>query len=147
MLAASCAELAHAGLRRQLVLVAVLAQEPEQAVQLRDGLPARRLDRGQRLLRLGLIAVDHEARGARLDAHHAHVVRDDVVQLARDPHALLEHRPPRVLLALALGLQRRAPRPTRPARSARAGAKPASHAIANSPGVTRNSPAAWFGSL
>ena len=64
-----------------------------------------RLDRGQRLLRLGRIAVDHDARGAGLDAHHAHVVGDDVVQLARDPHALLEHRAPRVLLALALGLQ------------------------------------------
>ena len=63
------------------------------------------LDRGQRVLRLGLIAVDHDARGAGLDPHHAHVVGDDVVQLARDPHALGEHGAPRVLLALALGLQ------------------------------------------
>ena len=49
----------------------------------------------------------HDApRGAGLDAHHADVVGDDVVQLARDPYALLEHRPAGVLLALALELGR-----------------------------------------
>ena len=52
---------------------------------------------------LGL-AGHHASRRAGLDAHDADVVGDDVVQLARDAHPLLEHGPPRVLLALPLQL-------------------------------------------
>ena len=44
--------------------------------------------------------------GADLQHHHAHGVGDDVVQLARDPRALLGDRDPRRRLALALGLGR-----------------------------------------
>ena len=56
----------------------------------------------QRRGRLRRLAVHHDPRRPGLDAHHADVVGDDVVQLARDPHPLVEHRPARVLLALAL---------------------------------------------
>ena len=42
--------------------------------------------------------------GPDLEHHHAHGVGDDVVQLARDPRALLGHRDPRGGLSLALGM-------------------------------------------
>ena len=99
-------QLREVGLRRQRVVLALAAQEAEQPVQLDDGLPAGRLDRAERLLRLVGPPRHHPPRRARLDAHHADVVGHDVVQLARDPDALLEHRPARVLLALALQLGR-----------------------------------------
>jgi hypothetical protein len=41
---------------------------------------------------------------ADLEDHHAHRVGDDVVQLARDPCALLGHRDARGRFALAFGL-------------------------------------------
>ena len=84
-------KLTQARARSQIVQVAGLPQESEQAVQLPHRLSARDLDRGQRLLRLDTVTVDHDPGGAGLDAHHAHVVGDDVMQLPRDPHALLEH--------------------------------------------------------
>ena len=99
-------ELGEIRLRRQLVGLVRPAQEAEQPVQLDDGLAARGLDRAQDLLRLLGLAFHHAPGGACLDAHHADVMRDDVVQLARDPHALLEHRAPGVLLPLPLELGR-----------------------------------------
>ena len=92
MPAASRGSSPRPGLRRQIVAVTGLSEEPEQAVQLQDRLAAGRLDRAQRLLGLVAIAVEHDPGGARLDAHHADVVGDDVVQVTRDPHPLLEHR-------------------------------------------------------
>ena len=99
-------QLREVGLRRQLVGLVGAAEEAEQAVQLDDGLPAGGLDRAERLL--GLVGLPrHDApRRAGLDAHDADVVGDDVVQLARDPHALLEHGAAGVLLPLALQLGR-----------------------------------------
>ena len=44
--------------------------------------------------------------GADLEDHHADGVGDDVVELARDPRALLRHRDPRRGLTLPLGLGR-----------------------------------------
>ena len=90
----------------QWIGVPRLAQEAEQPVQLLHRVAARQLDRGQRLLRLLRVPVDDDAPGAGLDAHHADVVGDDVVQLPGDPHALLKHRAASVLLAFALSIGR-----------------------------------------
>ena len=50
------------------------------------------------------VAVQHAPRRSGLDDHDRDVVRDDVVQLARDPRALGEHRRAVALGALALEL-------------------------------------------
>ncbi len=97
-------QLCKVGLRREIVGLLRTAEKAEQAVELEDGLAARVLDRAQHLHRLLRPALQHAAGGAGLDTHHADVVRDDVVQLPRDSHALLEHSPPRVLVALSLEL-------------------------------------------
>ena len=52
--------------------------------------------------RLGQLVPD----GADLEHHHADGVGDDVVELARDPRALLRHRDARCCLTLALGPDR-----------------------------------------
>ena len=49
-----------------------------------------------------LLGAQRVALGAGLDDHHADVVGDDVVQLARDARALLGHRLVRAQLVLAL---------------------------------------------
>ena len=53
-------------------------------------------------------ALEHAPLGAGLHDHHRDVVRDRVVQLARDPRPLLDDCLPRRDVALALG-QLRAP--------------------------------------
>ena len=70
----------------------------------RDGLAAGLLDAGQRLalaLARGVVA-QQPAHAARLQDHHGHAVGDGVVQLARDPRALLDDRGAGLLLALEL---------------------------------------------
>ena len=76
--------------------------DAEQSSQLGQRLAARRLDRAQRLARtLGMGREDVGAR-SRLQNHHAHVVGDHVVQLARDARPLLGDGHPRPLLLLFL---------------------------------------------
>ena len=94
--------LLDAGLRLELLAVAVAAQHPEQPARLGQRLAAGLLDRGQRLARRRLLGAERVALGARLDDHHADVVGHEVVQLARDARALLGHRLVRAQLVLAL---------------------------------------------
>ena len=101
-------------------VVAVAAHRAEQAAHLGERRAAGPLDAPQRLRVLGQLAGQLVADGADLEHHHADRVRDDVVQLARDPGALLGDRDAGRRVALPLGLRSRAPRPPRPARRARA---------------------------
>jgi hypothetical protein len=80
----------------------VVSDDAEQAPQLVQRAAARFLDSPDRLTRALRIRVEDLAGGCRLHDHHAHVVRDDVVQLARDPRALLGRGPPDPLLAVVL---------------------------------------------
>jgi len=95
-------ELAEPGPWAHIVAIIGLAQEAKQLVQLIDSLPAGRFDGGERCTRRGWIARQHDACRAGLHAHHADVMSNDIVQLAGDPHALIEHRTTRALLTLKL---------------------------------------------
>ena len=92
------AEALERRLRGVLGVLAVGAQDAQQPAHLGQRLAARGLDGAQRADRGLGVAVEHAPRRAGLDDHHRDRVRDDVVQLARDPHALARHR-----VALALG--------------------------------------------
>ena len=97
-------EAVEPGLRHELGLVPVAAHRGQQAAHLGergaagllDALSASRSSPSA----VGQLVPDR----ADLEHHHAHRVGDDVVQLARDPCALLRHRDARRRLALALGL-------------------------------------------
>ena len=65
------------------------AQHAERAAHLLERGLARPLDRLQRLARALGVAVEHALRALGVHDHHPDAVRDDVVQLARDPRALL----------------------------------------------------------
>ena len=100
---------------------------------------AQRADRG-----VG-VAVEHAARRAGLHDHDRDRVRDDVVQLARDPHALARHRVALALAALALellGARRRARRSGARGRGRRA---PAPSSRAKSTTGKTTSPTVWSG--
>ena len=92
------------GLRSERELLVAAAQDAEQPPQLAERLAAGLLDRGDggaRALGVGR----HGALGGRgLHEHDRDVVGDDVVQLARDPRALAEHRRRLALGAVALDL-------------------------------------------
>ena len=64
------------------------------------------LDAPERLAVLGERVGELVPDGADLEHHHADRVGDDVVELARDPRALLRDGDARRRLALALGLDR-----------------------------------------
>ena len=81
-------------LRRERV-GCVAAQHPDQAAHLGQRAAADLLDRLEHLSRRPVRLVEHTALGARLHDHHRDVVRDRVVQLARDPRPLFDHRLPR----------------------------------------------------
>src|SRR5204863_3651013 len=81
------------------------AQDSEQPAQLDQRLTTARLDRAESAARL-LRVVKQARPGLRLHDHHAHAVRDHVVELAGDPPALLGDRRPRLLLPLALQARR-----------------------------------------
>jgi hypothetical protein len=93
-------DLLQSGLRAQLWLPGLLPEHAEQAVELRERLPGADLDRLQRLLGFP-VHVPGYARRAGLDGHEADVVRDHVVQLARDAQPLVLHRLPARCLRLA----------------------------------------------
>jgi hypothetical protein len=67
----------------------VRTQHTEQPAHLGQGLPSGGLDLGQHGPGLVPRLVDHEVPVPGLNGDHAHAVRDDVVQLARDPEAFL----------------------------------------------------------
>ena len=100
------AEVAQARLRRERELVVGAPQHPEQPAHLGHRGAAGGLDRREHLARLRPLVAERPALGARLHDHDREVVRDDVVQLARDPRALLGDREPRRVVALVLELDR-----------------------------------------
>ena len=99
-------EAVEARLGRELDVVAVAAHRAEQAAHLGERRAAGLLDAVERIRvlgeRLGKLVPD----GADLEHHHADGVGDDVVELARDPRALLGDGDARRRLALPLGLRR-----------------------------------------
>ena len=91
-----------ARLRRQRRSFLRPAQDADQSAHLGQRLAAGLLDDLERLSLLLLIRVQPSPHRARLDGHHAHAVPDDVVQLARDPGALLGDGSPSLCLLFAL---------------------------------------------
>ncbi len=81
----------------------------------------------------GLRRLEGPPCGACLDHHHAQAVGDGVVQLARDPRALVGDRQPRVLLALRLELRVAQPQLLD-------GLAPASDEVAEQPDGTADDP-------
>ena len=92
--------------RRRLVRSGVVGvrvpgtEHPDRALQLGDGLPPTGLDVGDGGARLVRAVVEQPVRDAGPDPHQHDVVRDDVVELPRDPEPLLEHGAPLVRPAL-----------------------------------------------
>jgi hypothetical protein len=100
-------ELLEPRLRRERRVRVLLGPDhPEQAAELAQRLAARRLDRRQRRPRPRRLRVKDVGARRRLNDHHAHVVRDHIVQLTRDPGLLARHRAARLLLPLALEADR-----------------------------------------
>ena len=99
-------EAVEAGLRPELHFVPVVSHRGQEASHLGERRAAGALDAPERFAvlveRVGELVPD----GADLEHHHADGVRDDVVELACDPRALLRDRDAGRCLALALGLDR-----------------------------------------
>ena len=91
---------------RQRELLVAAPQYAEQPAQLVERLAPGHLDGGDRAARPLGIARGGAPRGLGLHEHDRHVVGDDVVQLARDPRALLEDGRALALRAVALDLGR-----------------------------------------
>ena len=94
------------GLRRPRLLLVVVPQHPEQPAHLAERLLARALDRVERRARRLGIGTEHLAPATRLDDDDRDRVRDDVVELASDPRALLRDGDSRPLVLVALELDR-----------------------------------------
>ena len=99
-------EAVEAGLRGEFDVVTVATHGGQETAHLGKRCAARPLDAPERLAVLGQRIGKLVPHGADLEHHHADGVRDDVVELARDPRALLCHRDACGRLALALGLDR-----------------------------------------
>ena len=107
-------ELVHvleARLRRERRRLLRPPEHADEAAHLGERLAARLLDHLQRLALALLLGLEQAPHAGRLHRHHADTVADDVVELARDPRALLGDGRARLLLALALGRAQRAPPP------------------------------------
>ena len=87
----------------RLIAVIGRAQAVNQLVDLLDRLARDLLDRGQRRADRAGIAVLQQARATGLHEDHVDRVRGGVVQVPRDPIALLGHREPTLARGLALG--------------------------------------------
>jgi hypothetical protein len=85
-------EIGDTGLGRKLPLGGVTAHDPEQAACLCECFASRFLDSEDCLARTLAIRAQQHARAARLHGHHAHTLRDHVVQLVRDPGPLVGDR-------------------------------------------------------
>ena len=97
------AETLERRLRGVLGVLALGAQDVQQAAHLGERLAARRLHGAQRADRGAGVAVQGAPRRSRLDDHDRDVVGDDIVQLECDPRALGEHR--RVVAPGAVALE------------------------------------------
>jgi hypothetical protein len=84
-------------------LVRVTAEHAEQPAHLRERTAAALLDRLQHLARRGVRLTEHAPLGTCLEDDHRDVVRDHIVQLARDPRTLLDNCFTCSDVALALG--------------------------------------------
>ena len=91
-----------ARLRLELGAVVLAPQHAQQPARLDQRLAPGLLDRGERLAGRVLLGTQGVALGAGLDDHDADVVGHEVVQLARDPCALLGDRLIGAQLVLAL---------------------------------------------
>ena len=89
------------GLRGECGRVVVRTQDREESSHLAQRLRCRPLDRVDRASRVVGILRQRVPGAARLEHDHADRVRDDVVQLARDPRALLGASEARTLVAFA----------------------------------------------
>ena len=96
-------EAIQAGLGHEIDLVSIPAHGAEEAPHLGKRCAPRPLDASERVAVLGQRIGELVPDGAHLEHHHADRVSDDVVELARDPRALLCHRDACGSLALALG--------------------------------------------
>ena len=94
--------MAQRRLRRERQLLVLAAQHAEQPADLGQRLAAAGLDGLERLRRAGRVALGEPPRARRLHDHRAQRVRDDVVQLAGDPRALLARRRRGAARAVAL---------------------------------------------
>ncbi len=74
-------------------LVIVAPQHADDSAQVSQRVASGGRDRGQRVAGRSRVADSHEPRGAGLDDHHAHTVRNDIMQLTRDPGALFGEQP------------------------------------------------------
>jgi hypothetical protein len=98
-------ELVQAGqgrLRLQRWWLVGLADDAQQAAQLDQGLAAGVLDGAQHLLGRRVVLAEDAALGGCLDHDHAQAVGDHVVQLPRDPGALVSDRAARLGLLVVL---------------------------------------------
>ena len=90
----------------QAALVVVGAKHREELAHLAHRRSRRLLDRGQRLERLSRVFGADQPSRASLDRHHAHRVREDIVQLPGDPQPFLDDCSARSLLSLTLQVHR-----------------------------------------
>src|SRR5581483_11461944 len=90
--------------RLDAVAAAVLAQRPDEPVDLADRLARDLLDRRQRRPRPLGVALLEQPGGAGLHEDHVDRVRRRVVEVARDPRPLLRGREAALALELSLGL-------------------------------------------
>ena len=116
-----CVEAVEAGLRHELHFLPFASHRGQEASHLGERRAAGPLHAPERFAVLGERVGELVPDGADLEHHHADGVGDDVVELARDPRALLRDRDARRCLTLALGLDRALLPPPRPARRAHAG--------------------------
>jgi hypothetical protein len=98
-------EALEAGLGRQIRVLTVVHRAEEPA-HLRERRPARLLDVLERVAVRRQLSGEVVPDGADLEHHHADGVGDDVVELARDPRALLGHGEAGGRLALPFCLAR-----------------------------------------
>ena len=91
------------------------------------------------------VAVEHAARRAGLHDHDRDRVRDDVVQLARDPHALARHGVALALGALALELLGARPSARRSGARGRGRRAPAPSSRGTARRGRSTSPTVWSG--
>ena len=91
-------------MRGELGFVFVAAHRSQEAAHLGKRGAAGLLDVSERVTVLSQSLGEFVPDGADLEHHHADCMGDDVVQLARDPYALLCHCDPRGRVPFPLGL-------------------------------------------
>jgi len=97
-------EVRQPGLRLEEQRVAGFAEHSQHAPEFHQGVPASPLDHLENVARLLMLRAEHLPFGPSLNHHHAHRVRDHVVELAGDPRSLEGDGQPCPLIALPLEL-------------------------------------------